>query len=271
MTGSFLDTTIIVNISDPACSNKEKSSDLVNKNQPCDSPYYALRELMAGHLHNLCDLHNIILASENIGEALSAISRRSFFSTRQANGKTEVFSKLLSNAFENNPDGSRSEMANEMLEDLALRINMLWRSSKKLKKVDYIQALGCFDAGKLKIGLAGELVGPNNSFNCNPKMRCSAAQYMYEKREDLAKMIEALHPKNLPESLRDKNEILSRRKALKELDSVGPDKFSKSRCRALGDAYFASMCPPGKTLLTTNISDFEPICNALSKTIKQPD
>lgn len=67
--------------------------------------------------------------------------------------------------------------------------------------------------------------------------------------------------------LSDKQETKSRRAALKELLQKGPKNFSKHRCRALGDAYFAAMAPAGKNILTTNTVDFEPLCSAVGKQV----
>jgi hypothetical protein len=70
--------------------------------------------------------------------------------------------------------------------------------------------------------------------------------------------------------IEEKRETTRRRSALKDLMQNGPDKFNKNNCRALGDAYFAVMCPPGSHVITTNLVDHAPLCNALGKTAVNP-
>ena len=85
----------------------------------------------------------------------------------------------------------------------------------------------------------------------------------------MKRLIEALHPNSLGK-MAEKNENQKRRKALKELMSIGPTKFDKGRCRALGDAYFAAMCPAGSKVVTTNIQDHDILCSALGRTAVKP-
>lgn len=266
MTGSFLDTTVVVHIADQQEPGRTKGNAFVKANQPAESPYYALRELLDGHVHYLCDAHNAILAAENIAEALQALLNRSPAEGRKKGAKLQAFATALSGVFVDNPLGNRGDQKREMLEALALRINGLWRRAHKLKNTDLVQHLGCFNDGKITYGAAGELRGPDDSFGCIKSQRCSAAAYLYDNKSDLKKMIDALHPKNLEPAVANKNENQKRRKALKELIVKGPIKFNKSRCRALGDAYFAAMCPATSVVVTSNIEDFMPLCVALSKT-----
>lgn len=270
MAGSFLDTTIVVHVSDPKNPEKAKSDACILANQPAEAPYYALRELLAGHLRNLCEAHNAIQASDNPAEALISILQKLFRAGRKKDSVAKAISESLSDMFAKRPGESRDLMKQECMEDLALRINRMWRNSHAMKKVDLVQSLSCFNDGKLSYGQAGELRAPGNSFNCLQHKRCAAAAYLYDQKNDLQIMIDALHPNNLDPSIAGKTETNSRRKALKELQSKGPNEFSKAKCRALGDAYFAAMCPPGKVVVSSNLVDHLPLCVALSKTAVEP-
>lgn len=269
MTGSFLDTTVVVHIADKIEPGKTKGEAFVNANQPAESPYYALRELLAGHIQNLCDAHNAIRAAENPAEALIALLRRSPLEGRKKEAKLQALAISLSETFAN-PSGVRSDQKREMLQSLALRANGLWLRAHKLTNVKLVQSLGCFNEGKITYGVAGELRGPNDSFNCITSERCAAAAYLYDNKSDLSKMIEALHPGKLDPSVATKNENSQRRKALKELLEKGPKAFGKRRCRALGDAYFAAMCPAGSVVVTSNTVDHQPLCLALTKKAVEP-
>lgn len=267
MTGSFLDTTIVVQLAE---GNELRScKDLIDRTQPAKMPFYALRELLAGRVRILCETHNKLLAAENHAEALIALHSVSPAEGRKKEARLKALAESLCRVFEKNPNGGRSEMKRELLQDLSMRAARLWSRSKKLSGVTSVQPLGCFSAGKLNIGDAGELRGPRDSFNCSKEERCSAAAYIFDDKQALQSMISALHPANLG-AFSGKNENVKRRKALKELHASGPLQFDKGRCRALGDAYFAAMCPPGHSVLTSNINDFLPLCKALGKKVESP-
>jgi hypothetical protein len=271
MSGSFLDTTIVVDLSDKKSGASAVAAEIyITANQPAGVPYYALRELLAGHVHTLCDAHNVIKAAGNPAEALLALLNRSPAEGRKREGKISALASAMAQSFSQSPTGSRDELKAEILQSLAIRVNQIWRRAHKLNSVALVQPLGCFNQGSLTYGSAGELRGPGDSFNCLKSERCAAAEYLFDDKSALAKLIEALHPDNLDAQSAGKNENQKRRKALKELSNRGPKVFNKGRCRALGDAYFAVMCPPGSDVLTTNIQDHLPLCNALGKRTLKP-
>ena len=272
MSASFLDTTIVVSAASPNVDLKvrRKMADAIRLNQPCYMAAYAIRELLAGAVRVLCDTHNTILASETAAEALLALLRRSPMEGRTREARVAALADQLGRAFQSNPVGSRDLIKQEILDDMALRVVRFWREAQRIPFVEPVQPLSCFSGGSISFGSSGELRGPNDSFGCDPNARCSAAAYIYSDRGALKKMIDAMKPDSLPEAAAAKRENSARRKALKELEAGGPVKFNKQRCRALGDAYFAAQCPPGTTVLTTNISDFQPLCSALGKKVSEP-
>lgn len=267
MTGCYLDTTVVVTACDPDLpdASKTKIEAEIRSLQPAALAHYALRELLAGYIRPLCEAHNELLAAETPAEALLAFLKRVPQEGRKRETRIKAFAQELNAAFENSPTGDRSHLKREILESLSMRIHRLWRAAQRIKSVDLTQPLGCFPGGNIAVGSSGDLRGPSDTFNCAQKSRCSAAEYLYEDRAALKKLIEALHPERLPPEVATKSENAKRRAALKELESRGPRDFNKAKCRHLGDAYFAAMCPPGAVVLTTNIVDFLPLCNALSK------
>lgn len=270
MAGSFLDTTIVIKLAGVDAKEATKSESYIRSNQPAEAPFYALRELLAGHLRILCDVHNALLAANNPPEATLGLLNLSPATGRTKESKLKVITETMQVIFKANPSGGRQDMKREMLQALAVRASTLWRNAHRLKAVNLVQSLGCFNDGKINYGPAKELRGPSDSFNCIAAERCAAAAYIYDNKSGLAMMINALHPSKLSPKIAAKNESKMRRKALKELQSDGPVKFSKSRCRALGDAYFAAMCPAGSAVLTSNLEDFEPLCLSLGKVAKNP-
>lgn len=263
MPGAFLDTTLVVGLADPGQQLGSGVSDFVNKHQPSEMPYYALRELQVGRLQILCKAHNALLSATNAGEAMLGILGTSTAAGRTREAKLRAIATAVAQVYTANPGGNRQDVKAEALDALALQAATLWSNSQRLKGVSVVQDLACFNSGKISFGAAGELQGPQNSFNCRAAERCSAAAHLHERATVLEKMSEALKPENLPPELAKKNENLQRRKAIKNLQQRGPAGFDKRLCRALGDAYFVAMCPPGHAVGTTNLSDFEFLCAAV--------
>lgn len=270
MGGCFLDTTIVIHVSEVSHPDKEKGITFISSNQPAEMPYYALKELLNGRVRILCEAHNAVLAAENHAEALLALINRSPAEGRKRIGRIEDLAKSLERVFNSNPAGDRKHLKREILQDLALVTSRLWRNAHRINSVSITQSLACFNDGKLTYGTAGELRGPQDNFNCKRNERCSAAAYLYDNKSVLQAMIDSLHSKKLESALANKNETKQRRRAMKELLSKGPKSFNKRLCRALGDAYFAAMCPSGSTLVTSNMEDYIPLCHALRKEVKIP-
>lgn len=270
MTGSFLDTTILVHLSEAGNPDCLRAETFVASHAPAEVPYYALREIQSGRLRILCDAHNVLLSAENPGEAMLALFQRSPAEGRTREARVVAVADALQDAFSANPNAPRGDAKREMLNALALKAASLWLKARSPRKVDTVQPLSCFNDGAVSFGESGELRGPSDSFNCLASQRCAAAAYLYDDKVALQKMIDILKPEGIGEALGAKNENVKRRKALKELQSKGPVAFSKSRCRALGDAYFAAMCPPGSAVATSNLPDHEPLCRSLGKTVLQP-
>lgn len=269
MPPSFLDTTIVVDLA--GGNSASRSLAFVSANQPSHMAQYALRELLTGRVRNICDAHNVVLGAENIGDALLALANLPAVEGRKKQAKLQDVAQGLKAAFDVDPNGPRNSLKRQLLQDLSSRAGRMWRNAQHLTGVTTVQQLSCFNAtGKLARGQGGELRGPNNSFNCCKDERCAAAAYINDDPAALKKMIDALHPSKLGEEAKTKNENNQRRKALKELQDKGPKEFHKRFCRALGDAYFAAMCPPGSVVVTTNLADFEPLCAALGKRVQKP-
>ncbi len=270
MNGAFLDTTVVVHIAERVAPLAARAERFIASNQPAEVPFYALRELLDGRIRLLCDAHNVLLGAQNIGEAMLALLSRNPAEGRKREARQQELARILSCLYDKNPTGSRADMKREALDALALKISQLWRRARRLKMVSEVQPLGCFNDGMLSFGPSDELRGPSGSFTCLKKERCAAAAYLYDNQAALARMIEALHPSKLNLALANKNETKQRRRALQELSRSGPVKFNKSSCRALGDAYFAAMCPPGSIVVTSNTSDHKPLCEALGKHAAEP-
>jgi hypothetical protein len=270
MSARFLDTTVLVGLSDLAEPTRTTHQNYVDSHQPSTIAFYACRELLAGPVQYICDAHNRLLGSQNHIEAMASLSRLPAVSGRKKQVPYQVVFDSLREIFGVGKAGTPDDFKREGLQAIMMKAVQLWRRGNAPKSVVRVQDLGCFNGGNISIGKGGELRGPNDTFNCLKPERCSAAGYLAEDQIALDKLIDALHPSQLDDVAKDKNENAQRRKALKEVKSKGPKLFDKRRCRAIGDAYFVVMCPPGSTVATTNLRDFEPLCSALGKKVEKP-
>lgn len=266
---SYLDTTILVAVSEEVEPTNTASLASIAKHPPKCVAHYAYRELLAGRIGLLCDLQNHVVASQNIVEVAIGFHRKSGFG-RTPRAKVGEILERLAAAFEAETLSPQDEKR-RIAEDLSLLANRAWRKAQRFSSSsERHQPLACFELGSLSVDEHGLISGPKNSFDCDKQVECSAARYLYQDKVQLQKMIDALAPEALPEKLRTKSEIVARRKALKRLLDKGPSDFPHSFCRKIGDAYFAQTCPPGAHVLTTNAVDFVPLCEALNKSVLVP-
>jgi len=266
MGGTFVDTTVVIGSSDSVQGAPSHKSYLQH-NPPSSAPAYALREMLAGYLQNLCSVHNFLIGSNGeMGAALASLARLPSVVGRKKHAMLDIFAERLKSA--ERKASTFSGAVREMADDLALQIESAWQEANSGRYFTVVQPLGCFEGGSFSFGPSGVIIPPNGRFNCDPGERCSAAGYLFDREADVSTMIECLSPKVLAKELADKGENASRRAALKDLKANKPKGFSKKRCRAIGDAYFVGMCPVGATIVTTNGSDFEILCNALSRSLK---
>ncbi len=270
MGASFLDTTVLIDLCNPRRSARIPSEQFVASNQPSEVAEYALRELLTGVVRHYCEAHNMLIACQNPAEAIVAASQRFFVKPRTMVGVVNTLAKCLDDIFGIGMVGSGDDFKREALQAIMLKATSLWRRANNPSNVSRVQALACFNGGDIAVGVGGLLRAPNDHFDCLRKQRCAAAGYIHDDLPAVRVLIAALHPDKLSDRAKVKTENAQRRKALKELEKRGPKEFPKGRCRALGDAYFAIMCPAAATIATTNLIDFEPLCTALGKRFAKP-
>jgi hypothetical protein len=160
LSGSFLDTTIVIQIAEGIEPAKGRAQALLAGHQPAETPFYALRELLAGHVRVLCETHNALHAAQNHGEAMLALLARSPAEGRKRESRLQAVADAVRQIFEANPSGTREDMKREMLQALAIRASTVWSNARKLRGVRMVQSLECFNEGKIDYGPAGELRGP---------------------------------------------------------------------------------------------------------------
>src|SRR5947209_291479 len=114
MAGSFLDTTVLVNLVNSEEPTKTNNESFVRQHQPSEAAYYSLRELLAGYIRYLCTAHNEILGAESHAEALLAILNRP--PTRGRDFAAKAIALSLQEAFFSIQSGSAADFKREGLQ-----------------------------------------------------------------------------------------------------------------------------------------------------------
>jgi hypothetical protein len=272
--GCFIDTTLIVAVAEEQKTLIADTLQHAALNAPAEVPHYALREFLAGVINTICNAHNRLLDSENPAEAFLSVLSLPTYAGRTRDGQIKALADALGNALSTQTKANNEPkfigVRRDMCHHLLLTAQRQWKRAKSIKPFIQVQPLGCFIGGDLDLDEKGYVVGPGGSFQCDKNARCSAAQYLHDKESDVKKIVAFLNPTSDSAAVPLKRESQTRRKALKNLLAEGPIKFDKGGCRAIGDAYFAVMCPPGSHVLTTNLVDHVSLCESLGKEAKKP-
>ncbi|MCZ8292544.1 MAG: hypothetical protein O9312_03425 [Hylemonella sp.] len=279
--GCYIDTTIVCAVADDLPNLASTSKQHIDANQPGAIPYYALRELVAGPLKTLCAAHSLLARSESIADAFRCVMNLPPIVGRTKQGQLSALIQTLGQCLTLTPTDLAAAprqpiddpVRRKMTHNLAINIQRQWSLAKRIPNTKTSHQLACFADGDFDFNETGELKGPNGRFQCDPSQPCSAAAHLRGKLGEVQTLVDVLHPSKLTPELADKRENVRRRGALKEvirLQKGERTSFPKKDCRALGDAYFAVMCPPGSHVLTTNFVDHDLLCTALGKTAIKP-
>ena len=224
----FLDTTIVVDVASNRQPSTSWAQQIAANRGPVELPEYALRELLAGVVQQLCDAHNRVKASQNPAEAILAVLQSGGFHARTSMSKASHIASAFSACLTASGGVSSESAKREVAQALRLKANGLWRKGKSIPFASGVQPLACFGNGSLQDDpLTGVLSGPGGTFSCKKTVRCSAAMYLNEKPIDVRRLVDALHPDKLDPKIAFKQENSSRRAALKELLARGPKEFNK--------------------------------------------
>lgn len=264
---SFVDTTVVVEAGENSEDWLGHFKPHLEAEPPAEIPHYAFRELSAGLLQTLATAHNRLVQTASPAEAMQQVLRLPQVVGRTREGQLKALVTALAEAL-GLPGNAKEPMytsaRRQMCQSLSIIVAKLWRNARNQSCTRHVQPLGCFGSGELT--LDGKLIaGPQGRWECDKNSRCAAAEYLHEKPGEMAKIVQFLQAAGDA-----KRETVQRRKALKDLTENGPIKFNKRGCRALGDAYFAIMCPPGSVVVTTNLVDHEPLAKSVGKTAINP-
>jgi hypothetical protein len=265
LTGSFVDTTVLSGIAESTSSRHAACVKAVETYRPAQLAQYALKEFFLSRVWAVCIAHNALRAANDPGEAILSIGIAYWAKPRIKQGAIDVLAHLISTLWA--AELSSEQRKTEMLDAMALQAIEMWQEAQSHPALTHVQPLACYLADKLTLDDVGALVPGRRTFGCLHSQRCAAAGYLFERQLEIEKLRKAMRPKKGEPHGR---EASGWRRALKDLEVHGPKEFSKRRCRSIGDTYFAVMCPPAVSVLTTNTKDHEPLCAALGKEMVTP-
>jgi predicted nucleic acid-binding protein len=259
MSKAFVDTTILVDalIGPP---RRQAAAKLKLKFfTETQVPVYAFKEMRAGPLSHLVYTYNLLASRATFEEVTTQLSVLGQFQSRRFSvGMTSLVNGLIAAgcSTQSEEDKKRSVQA-----WLLREIQKAWMRRRKLT-TKVVSPLACFSEGDYQLQPDGRLRSPAGL--CSAGLPCSAALHLKGREKQVSLLVEALRPKK-GEAV--KKESSNRRHALKEVAKRRAGEMPKKYCRALGDAYICIMAPQDAQLLTTNLSDFEPLAKALGKRV----
>lgn len=149
MSGCFVDTTVLVDVVEEREPGATAAQQFAKANAPAQLPQYALREFLAGRIGLLCDVHNRMLAADNVGEALVALLKMPPVQGRTLNSKQLELATTLTKVLSPNKLQTAEDNKREILLDLQLRIARYWRRARKISVFKTVQPLACVNLGEV--------------------------------------------------------------------------------------------------------------------------
>ncbi len=269
---AFLDTTILT---DALLKREEGARARAAIRSYTDGsllPVYAIKEFKAGPLSNYKYFYNKLVMTKSAGvtiKALQALSRtpsRYLTSTslealaQSYQAVTRISPAELARRY---PGGGSADAAlTDLLRLETKRLILSAWNRRRSVASETVCPLPCYTEEKPYEDRRGLLkLDPKG---CKNDVECGLSVAL---KADLG-VIERLHQavKRLPES----PEIIRRRKALREIERKPRSPLGEGVCKALGDAVFAILAPPGSVILTTNLKDHAPLAAALGKSAEAP-
>lgn len=275
MSKAFVDTTVLCDAIGLSSSTKAQSTALTALAQykQTQTPIYGLKELRSGPLASWILTYNVLVSSKTIEEAADRLNRQSSYRPRQASVVSRALISGLVAVVETMKSGGKTDVnfdeKAELENHLLRRILTSW-SKRRSVVSQVVQPLVCFIDDELEL-VNKQIRFAGTGAGCVTDASCGAAIELKKHPSEIEKLLVALRPpKKKGQEFSEKRETSRRRGALKEVLARSPDKFPRKDCRALGDAYFSIMAPTDCEILTTNLSDFKPMAEALGKKLKSP-
>lgn len=272
---AFIETTILADVLLKPNTKGKAASELLSEYEFTQLPVFAIKEFKGGPLnyyiytYNKCvtekSISNVIIAIHNLSRtpqkyrtatALEAIAE----GLKATSLTTDDLLKKYGGAADND-----TVQCDTLKYNLKYRIISAWKQRRKIS-TEVVNELACYKEVEPYENQRGLL--EVNPTKCKPERECCLGN---EYRLRLSKL--ALIEKSilqLPTELGNKRENIARKRHLREIGRKSKQLITEDTCRAMGDIYFALLCPMDADILTTNITDLKPLAESLGKTINHP-
>lgn len=243
-------------------------------------PHYAIKEFRCGPFMNFVYAHNVLVEAGTVSGARERIRRLPPIRQYLKRTAEEALAEAESDFYRRKPAGMQrrwrelaaesgrdvtgdSLMAGQFRRFLRRRIDRAWAQSCEHER-HAIGRLACFQNDRVKDHPDGTLTPRSHKCvaDCVLSVRDGG---VFEGRDAEIRVLIGV-----VEAQEAKEENRKRVSALRVLVDQPQEVLSNDACRGLGDAVFALLCPPGGTILTTNLKDHEPLALALGKTARRP-
>lgn len=244
----FLETTIQADRNFSYKSRREEiEKNLQGKTLLCST--YVLGEFINNFLKNAVTFYNLLVNSENTNDALSRLGQV-LYSERQFDRVIKIFSAITE-------DGNMSKKDVLLRLDMLIEDLMVARFFRKLYP-DLLNQTECIRANARPLKVDGHW---KLEMGCSKKLKppCNIIEFINSNSQTF-KQIESINEQHMVETIEIVKEINN-----KETVPCG------RKCWKIGDVIICQE-PPGACLIyTTNIKDFEPICNIIKKQLFCPN
>lgn len=244
----FLETTIQADRNFNYKSERNKvNAELEGKTLLCST--YVLGEFVNNFLQNTITFYNLLIDSTSTGEALVRLGSR-FHSTRQYNRVMRILSVLTEDGKIN-----REELLPRL--DILIEDIMISRFYSKLQ-LPLIDGTKCHRAIVKPVKEDG-LWRLRITCRKNPKPPCRMEQFYTEHKENFVRL-EEITDDHLKECIG----------IVKNINNKKDLPLGKN-CWAIGDFVICHESPNNSVIYTTNLKDYEPICNIIGKKLYKPN
>jgi hypothetical protein len=268
---AYVDTTILTDVLLNSGDVAKAAETALSSFESTSLPVYAIKEFKAGPLGYFVYFHNKLVTLQSFQKAITALQRLSRTPQRNRLATSiQALEKGLSESFSKHTTkdmvdkyGANAQMDRVLYDELRSAINGIvkraWRRRRKVTS-EIVDPLDCYhEVGpSMKRGLLE--LGP---CDCPEDSGCYVSRLMQKAPDKLTKMRDRIVDST-------KAENVKRAKVLREMIRKPKTDITKNDCRNLGDAVFAFFAPEDSVILTTNIQDYQPLVDALGKTVQRP-
>jgi hypothetical protein len=270
MIKAFVDSTILTDALIKSGESKKCAIEVLKKFDITELPVFAIKEFKAGPLKNFVWMHNKLVSVRSYEKALEALQHMSMTPRRYTTSTAlEALKEAAGSISKKTPAnfaakyGDKAAIDKILCDEFRLAIKTaIMKAWKKRRKIttDIVFPLPCYHevSPYEKRGLIE--IDPKR---CDPSGECSLASLLRDKLDEMWKMREAIKGSAKLENQR-------RSKTLRQLYRKPKERIQESECQNLGDAIYVLLSPSDSVIITTNITDYKPLVEAIGKMAKSP-